>query len=1117
MHARRGTARARLLVAALGLAAVVLATAAGSLAAPGSNASDPPKIQGEEGKLADVDNRKGRKAPSARQRDRVKAGSEARFNKFGAPESLADPGAFLATGLSDNDVAAARAYLAANRELLGLSEDALANLELLNIAPIGSGSAVLFRQRFGGLAAGRDGLATIGVVDGKVAYLSSSLTTETALTGSVVLSAEDAVRAAAQAAGRPAGAISNVRIEDSWTMMDVEGYTDPARARLVGVPTPADGVRQAYEVLLMDVVDVDPLGAMSYVDAENAALLVRDGIMQYAADNPAWKVFPASPPLDYSSVDTRQVWCWNLLPGCQKAIANSASPMPWDVDAATGTPWFMTRGNNARATEKWNSNAGNAQGVNYSHSATRDYVYPWTNLWFNSRCNPAAFIDGNDIDAARANLHAMHNRMHDWSYNLGFTETTFNAQAFNFGRGGAENDPEHGNAQAGGVVGGPPGFASRDNANQFSPADGISPTTNMFLWQPIPASFYSPCVDGDYDMSVIAHEYGHLVSNRMVAGPVSGLGGNQPQAMGESWSDLQAAEFLNSQGLVPLGGENPFAVGPYVTGDHQAGIRNYAMNKSPLNYSDVGYDFACNQGGTCTQRTQVHADGEIWSATNYDIRQAFIERYNAQFPASNMALQQSCFDGLTPVTQCPGNRRWAQLMFDAWLLMATGGVSMVDARDAMLAADLIRFGGAHQVLLRTTFARRGLGIGAASLGGADFNPTPSFESGTADDATVTFKAVGKADGKPVQLFVGHYEAATNPIADTDPATPLGGHVQDRRRHVRPARARKRLRHAAVHRTFRAGEVRDLPLNMPDNLASSANGATATGDGVNQARLIDDTEATNWASLTGAVGGKQVTVRLDPSKNVHIVRRVQVSAMLRVNIADPNDPGGQNRFTALRQFEIWTCRTTNNVDCTQDSQYELIFTSPADAFPSGDSATASTGADHAVVRGEADAGDPRAAPRRDEPVHGRAGVPGRPGRRPGQLDRLRPDHAGRLRRERRARSRSRAAGLLQLALPGRGSHAGPLPPSSGRATLLVARDVVLGLVVVAVLALALTQKPRQLGGERVAGGDVELLLELVGALLELLDVGRRLRVRRDRLAHLLGVALGRLLELGRVDR
>ncbi len=540
----------------------------------------------------------------------------------------------------------------------------------------------------------------------------------------------------------------------------------------------------------------------------------------------------------------------------------------------------------------------------------------------------------NDIDAARANLHAMHNRMHDWSYHLGFTETTFNAQAFNFGKGGLQGDPEHGNAQAGGVVGGPPGFASRDNANQFTPAEGLVPVTNMFLWQPIPTTFYSPCVDGDYDMSVIAHEYGHLISNRMVGGPNTNLSGNQAQAMGESWSDLSAAEFLNSQGLVPIADENPFAVGPYATGDKVAGIRNYAMNASPLNYSDVGYDFACNQTGTCTQRTQVHADGEIWSATNFDIRQAMIAQYNGSFPATNIALQESCVAGTTPVTQCPGNRRWAQLYFDAFLLMATGTVSMVDARDALLAADMIRFGGAHQALLWNAFARRGLGAGAASASTATFDPTPSFESPHADNATVTFKAVGQADGSPVQLFVGRYEAAVTPIADTDPATPLGDTFE-----IVPGSYEFVARgngFGSKRFTFslNPGQVRDMPVNMSRNVASSSSGATASGDGVNLGALIDDTEATNWASLAGAVLGKQVTVRLDPSQASHQVRRVQVSAMLRVNTNDANDPGGQNRFTALRQFEIWACEAKGAVNCSQDSQFTRIFTSAEDAFPSG---------------------------------------------------------------------------------------------------------------------------------------------------------------------------------------
>ena len=57
----------------------------------------------------------------------------------------------------------------------------------------------------------------------------------------------------------------------------------------------------------------------------------------------------------------------------------------------------------------------------------------------------------------------------------------------------------------------------------------------------------------------------------------------------------------------------------------------------------------------------------------------------------------------------------------------------------------------------------------------------------------------------------------------------------------------------------------MPVNMSRNVASATNGATATGDGVNLGELIDDTEATNWASLTGAVAGKQVTVLLDPRR------------------------------------------------------------------------------------------------------------------------------------------------------------------------------------------------------------------------------------------------------------
>ena len=239
--------------------------------------------------------------------------------------------------------------------------------------------------------------------------------------------------------------------------------------------------------------------------------------------------------------------------------------------------------------------------------------------------------------------------------------------------------------------------------------------------------------------------------------------------MGESWSDLTAIEYLHEYGFVPVGGENPFAVGPYATGDKQAGIRNYGMNVSPLNYSDVGYDLT---------GPQVHADGEIWSATNYRIREAFNAAYDGALPVVATGPAGALRGGAAPVAQCPGNRRWIQLVFDAWLLMARGDVSMVDARDAMIAADQIRFGGANQALLWNAFASRGLGEDAASAGVNDGDPKPGFASPHGDGGHDPFAPRGRErrTGRGAQLFVGQYEAASTPVADSDPGTALGSSV-----------------------------------------------------------------------------------------------------------------------------------------------------------------------------------------------------------------------------------------------------------------------------------------------------------------------------------------------------
>ena len=90
-------------------------------------------------------------------------------------------------------------------------------------------------------------------------------------------------------------------------------------------------------------------------------------------------------------------------------------------------------------------------------------------------------------------------------------------------------------------------------------------------------------------------------------------------------------------------------------------------------------------------------------------------------------------------------------------------------------------------------------------------------------------------------------------------------------------------------------------------------------------------ATNWASLGSAVAGKQVTV--DLAGDTQRVGRVQVSAMLRPPVAGDPDAGSQARVSALRQFRVLACTASGNVTCANAADFQPVYTSPADAFPS----------------------------------------------------------------------------------------------------------------------------------------------------------------------------------------
>ena len=301
MHARRAACAA--IVAAIALPAAGAASASAQARGP--------EFQGEARGHAHKDAREGSRAPTAAQRAAGR-GADVRFNALGTPRLVTRDGAALAAGLPADTEAAARAYLRGAGGLFGLSAAQVADLELVSVAPLGEGSAVLLRQRLGGLRAGVDGLVTVAVRDGKALFASSSLTRVTSAPPAATVGEAEAALAAARDAGRNLSAadLTGRRNEDGWTLLTARGMSEPIRVRQVAVPTAQDGNRPAHEVIVIDAAAGDPLGVASFVDGRTGDVLVRDDLVDYLADNPTWDVFRSAPSMDYSSADTRELWCW---------------------------------------------------------------------------------------------------------------------------------------------------------------------------------------------------------------------------------------------------------------------------------------------------------------------------------------------------------------------------------------------------------------------------------------------------------------------------------------------------------------------------------------------------------------------------------------------------------------------------------------------------------------------------------------------------------------------------------------------------------------------------------------------------------------------------------------
>jgi hypothetical protein len=197
-----------------------------------------------------------------------------------------------------------------------------------------------------------------------------------------------------------------------------------------------------------------------------------------------------------------------------------------------------------------------------------------------------------------------------------------------------------------------------------------------------------PELDGDVDNGIIAHEYGHGISNRLTGGPTNTGCLSNAEQMGEGWSDWVGLMLTMEPGDQP---EDIRGIGTYATGQSTGGG---GIREAP--YST---DFAINPYtyvDTNNNVSQPHGIGFVWSTMLWDLNWALIDEYgwDADF-----------YNGTG------GNNIAIQLVMDGMKLQVCSP-GFVDGRDAILEADELVNAGANRCLIWEVFANRGLGFSA---------------------------------------------------------------------------------------------------------------------------------------------------------------------------------------------------------------------------------------------------------------------------------------------------------------------------------------------------------------------------------------------------------------------
>lgn len=222
-----------------------------------------------------------------------------------------------------------------------------------------------------------------------------------------------------------------------------------------------------------------------------------------------------------------------------------------------------------------------------------------------------------------------------------------------------------------------------DKLRLYAGSGGLTAT----LQGPPPNSAGPLLLDGSFDNGIMAHEFGHGVSNRLTGGPSNAGCLSNGEQMGEGWSD-----FL---GLVT-------SVKPWDTKDKVRGVGTFVTKEDTIGKGFRTYPYSTNLSinphtyGSVVNNSEVHYVGEVWTAMLWDLYWAFVDKYGLDATYKNVNS---------------GSYKAVQLVMDGMKIQPCSP-GFEDGRDAIIAADLINNNGENECLIWDVFSRRGLGITA---------------------------------------------------------------------------------------------------------------------------------------------------------------------------------------------------------------------------------------------------------------------------------------------------------------------------------------------------------------------------------------------------------------------